>query len=732
MARVRSAVRALVLVAAVAIAAACGGDDGPVGLNPNLFRVDIVSGGGQTGFAGTVVEQPLVVQVRRKDTGAPEEGATVRWRVVSGSGEPTRSASATDETGRAATRVVLGEVEGEVVVEAEVLGLPAVTFPPLTALPAPTIRSLSVTSADPGDTIQIRVDNLPAGIGAEALFDGVAGTVVDRVDGTPTVLSAVVPPPAGVCSASVQQVDVRVRVGGLTTGPAALAVTVPPDPFRVGQVLVIEGTADVGCALLPADGGTAKYLLVALNAAFGDTLGSQLTLGGTSVSFGGPVRTPQAGPAAFDSRLRAFEQRLAARGVPAARPPSDSVRLFGGPSIGDTRQFWVLNDVGATDDGRLTEDEFDRVTAVLQFIGASTLVYVDRNAPDPGLSQADIEFLGETYDRRLYHVAVDFFGEPTDRDGNEQVIVLLTPVVNSLTPRDAEGVIVGFFFGLDLFDPNALGCPECQFSNGGELLYGLVPDPSGVFSDPRSRDRVMELLPGVMVHETQHMVDFRYKVFESNQVALERLWLSEALAHAAEELGGDAVDAAGDAQLADDLYASNFGRAARYLAAPDSFSLTLTTGQGSLGERGAWWLFLRWVAEQYGDFIFRDLTQSPDTGVSNVEARTGESFFRLFADWSVAMWADDLGIPGLASRYQVPKWQLRSILRVDPPGGGTPVYALQPRRETFASFRAGSITELVAAASPFYVELDAAGDTVPLQLQLTTTRAAGLAILRYQ
>jgi hypothetical protein len=292
-------------------------------------------------------------------------------------------------------------------------------------------------------------------------------------------------------------------------------------------------------------------------------------------------------------------------------------------------------------------------------------------------------------------------------------------------------VVVGFFFGLDLYPPNAAGCPECEFSNGSELFYGLVPDPGGDFSDPRTRERVLELLPGVMVHETQHMISFRYKVFESTPAALETLWLSEGMAHMAEELAGDAVDP-DDPDLADDLYLANFGRTARYLAAPDSFSLTATSGTGSLGERGTWWLFLRWMADQYGDFIFRDLTQASANGVANVEAQTGESFFRLFADYMVATWADDLDIPGIAERYQVPKWQLRGILRQDPPGGGGPEYILQPLQETFATFRSSSITQFVTGSSGYYIELDAAGDVAALQLELTALTDAGLAILRYE
>ncbi len=727
----RKLVRPLILALA-ALVAACG-DDGPTdpGLDPRIFELTVVSGGSQTGIAGTVLGEPLVVRVRNRQTGAAEDGARVSWQVVQGAAEVTRSSSPTDDNGLARTRVRLGNAAGAVTVRATVAGLDPVNFSGLNALATPTIQSLSVAQADPGDTIEVRVNDLPASMTALVLFDGVEGVMASRVDGAPAVLRTVVPPPAGVCSATVDPVDVRVRVGGTTTAAASLNVTVPANPFQVGQVLVIEGTTDVQCALLPADGGAAKYLLVALSAQFEQTGSFQVTLGANNVAFREAGTTPPAMEASFDTRLRAFERRLASRVIAPAQPPAAPVgQLFAGPEVGDKKQFWVLNDVDATTDTVLTDDEFDRITATLKFVGVNSLLYIDDAAPATGLTDADIEFLGELYDRRLLDVDLDFFGEPTDVDNNGQVIVLLSPTVNKLTPRGAAGVIVGFFFGLDLFPPNAANCPECRFSNGAELFYGLVPDPSGQFSDARTRERALELLPGVMVHETQHMINFRYEVFENSPPQLERLWLSEGMAHMAEELAGDFIFDSGDPSLADDLYDSNFGRALRYLQEPESASLTADEGQGSLGERGGWWLFLRWIGDQYGDFIFRDMSQAGPDGVANVELQTSESMFRLFADFAVAIWADDQTIPGLSQRYQIPKWQLRSLLRVDQ--GGQPVYALQPRQETFASFRNNQISQFLAGSSPFYVELDAAGQSADLQLNLTAATNAGLAILRYE
>ncbi|NIR45082.1 MAG: hypothetical protein GWN99_11900 [Gemmatimonadetes bacterium] len=711
--------------------AGCNGDDGPTGLDPAVFELAIVSGGGQSGLAGTVVDEPLVARVSRRDGGTPEEGVTVSWGVVSGSGTPTRTTSVTNVDGEASTRVELGSVAGAVAVEASVPGLGSVRFSDLTVLAAPSIASLSVTSADPGDTIEVRVNDLSAGVAAQVLFDGVAGEIVDQTPGAPTVLDVVVPAPIGVCSSTSVSVPVRLRADGVTTAAIALSVSVPANPFQVGQVLVIEGTADASCALLPSDGGNAKYLLVALSAAFEQQGNFQVTLGAGSVALSAADASAAPAATGFHDKLRAIESRLADKGLPMARPESGP-QLFAGPTIGDQRDFWVASDLEAINAGQIDENAFERVTGTLRFVGGNTLLFLDDAVPSNGLTQGDIEMLGELYDRHLYETDVDFFGEPTDVDDNNKTIVLLSPVVNSLTERGSNGVVIGFVFLLDLFDPNTSGCPECRFSNGAEILYGLVPDPDGVHSDPRTRERVLALLPGVMIHETQHMINWRYKVFESVVPGLDRLWLGEGLAHMAEEKGGDALFDLGDIEQANNLYQDNFARVASYLAAPDSFSLTATEGGLIVGARGGWWLFLRWIAEQYGDFILRDLTQEAERGVANVEARTGESFFRLFADFAVAAWADDLAIAGLQARYTVPKWNLREIVQVQPQGGGDPVYALQPLQMTFSTFRGSSINEFLAATSPFYVELDAAGDPNSLQLQLEATTDAGLAILRYE
>ncbi len=683
-------------------------------LDPEKYEMRVVEGDGQSGLAGTVLSQPLVARVQRRSDAAPAVGVRVDWRVREGAAEVTRRSAVTDEDGRAAVRLQFGEATGTVRVEAAASGLIPATFD-LTALRVPELESISPTSVAPGDTVDVGL-NVPPDPAMELLFDGVAGVVVGDTK-EPPVLQAVVPAPAGACGPTVD-VDVRLHLGGLTTAPLPLTVAVPAEPFQVGQVLRIEESGDAGCAALPAAAGTAKYLLAVLSTEF-QTFGQfEVTLSADRVSVAPAPTTATPVTEDFHARLRRLEGDIASHGVTIGAGLGAAAAVE--PQLGSEREFWVVDTTSLVTP--LTEEQFERVTGRLAYRGVHTLVYLDERG---GLQPDDIELLGSVYDQYLYEAAVDFFGEPSDVDDNNKVIVLLTPTVNSLGSPGIEAITVGYSFGLDLLDPNAVGCSDCRFSNGGEVFYGIVSDPEGVFTDPVSRERALELLLPTMVHETQHMISLAVRLFR--QGGRELLWLSEALAHAAEEVGGDALFHARELPLAEDMYLANLDRAWRYLQEPNEHSLTAVIGGGRLAERGAAWLFLRWIAERYGDFIMRDLTQTSAIGVANVEARTGEPFFRLFADWAITLWTDDLSIPNLPERYQIPKWNLRELEVGDPP-----VYALQPLETTFAELEATPIQSFMAATSPLYVIVDAAGATADLQLQLDAMAGAGLAIVRLE
>ena len=63
-------------------------------------------------------------------------------------------------------------------------------------------------------------------------------------------------------------------------------------------------------------------------------------------------------------------------------------------------------------------------------------------------------------------------------------------------------------------------------------------------------------------------------------------------------------------------------------------------------ERGATWLFLRWLASPKGEGIFGQLVQTSNTGIANIEAVAAEPFGALFGDFSAALVVDSIpGVP---------------------------------------------------------------------------------------
>jgi len=144
-------------------------------------------------------------------------------------------------------------------------------------------------------------------------------------------------------------------------------------------------------------------------------------------------------------------------------------------------------------------------------------------------------------------------------------------------------------------------------------------------------------------------------------------WLNEGLSHIAEELGGKYYETkypaplgrANPAQLLPDsaipFVRPQFVNAYAYLGAPTTKSVTTFNGLGALEERGAAWLFLRWLGDQKGEAIYKQLVQTTRTGTDNVADKAGESFPALFGDFGIATYADSVdGVPrtSIPARYR--------------------------------------------------------------------------------
>ncbi len=364
----------------------------------------------------------------------------------------------------------------------------------------------------------------------------------------------------------------------------------------------------------------------------------------------------------LDAGLRQREAAMPARARPLARAPSDRPAAF------DTlRTFSVLNTLAAT-------PTFAPVHARLAFAGAQVLLYVDTVA-SASLSAGELASMGALYDTLLTPAALGAFGPTSDLDANGRLVFLITPVVNALVTAQecaTSGFVRGFFYGHDL-------ASDAVTSNRGEIIYGYVPDPGGRWSCAHTAASVEANLPPTFIHELQHLISYGAHVVARGG-ASEVPWLNEGLSHVAEELGSRLWEARFPApagrtdpsQLFPDAagpyITPNLLSSWRFLATSGAYSLSSCAPASfcTQSERGGTWLFLRWLADQEGDGILRQLVQSALTGRANLEAAAGASTAALLGDFAVAVSADSLegtARTAVDARFQFADRQLRLIYR---------------------------------------------------------------------
>ena len=447
-------------------------------------------------------------------------------------------------------------------------------------------------------------------------------------------------------------------------------------PLSVPYGVVTVTSDKLNCLTLPGNGAT--YLIVAQFAAVGDPadvvnweLGTpSVTAAAASISanartvpavLDNPLRRQ------FETTLRALEKKIAPRArdeAIAARARAATVRaaVSAPPALGTTRTFKVV--------AALDGSSFTSATARLAYAGDHVLLYVDTLGG--GFSDAQFQSLGALFDKDLYSIDVRAFGAESDVDQNGRVIALFTPKINALVDRSScafAGYVTGFFYGTDLLvsDPN---------SNKGEIFYSYIPDSTGAYSCPHTAASVLNVVGGTFLHELQHMISFNQHVLVRG-AAQEEVWLNEGLGQIAEELGSEYYEAKypppSGRSTTTQLFPDSAGPfiqpqlldAYVYLNTTRGHSVTSYTGGGSLEERGATWLFLRWLATQKSENIFGRLVQTSATGIANIEAQSGEKFGALFGDFSVALTVDSIpGVPrsNVPARFRFGARNLRQLM----------------------------------------------------------------------
>jgi hypothetical protein len=340
--------------------------------------------------------------------------------------------------------------------------------------------------------------------------------------------------------------------------------------------------------------------------------------------------------------------------IPAPRVPA-RVSTQGGPPD-SIRSFHVISDSSGT--------TYKTSVARLSYTGTYVYVYLDTLSPPApnGFTSAQLQQFGQYADQVLYPLDLNTFGPPTDIDNNGHVIMLLTPIVNALTPTaecSTEGFVAGFFNSADLDDP---GDPE---SNDGEIFYQLVPDSTGLFSCSHTVSDVESITPGTFLHELQHMINNGQHVLIHGGEP-EEGWLDEGESIVATELGARYYDAkygyptgtgrTDPSQLfpdsAEPFITEQLFDSYTWLTDPDTASLTLhTDADCCLAWRAGDWLLLRYVGDQFDSTVYARLDQSNLTGTNNLAHATGVPFATMFASFGTALYTDS--VPGVA-RSSIP------------------------------------------------------------------------------
>lgn len=298
-------------------------------------------------------------------------------------------------------------------------------------------------------------------------------------------------------------------------------------------------------------------------------------------------------------------------------------------TVGQTRTFKVLADL--TDTRVLTT-----VTAELRIATDNLLVYVDvRN--ENALSDQELEEVILPFDD-IINFERELFGEESDVNADGLVTVLMTQAVNELGSLSG-GIISGYFYGADLYSEEIF-----ESSNEMEIIYTLVPDPTGSFGSAVSKSFSMSnILPSVLPHELQHMINYNQHVFV-NEGSSEESFLNEGLSHLAEDIysiQNGYMESTG---------VENPSRVSLYL---NSTEQTCITCGSNIVQRGGSYLLMRYLYEQAQNGRFSDVTDGADlisnlintnkTGIENITQATlgsqdEDDFDTLFSDFIMAVY----------------------------------------------------------------------------------------------
>jgi len=501
-----------------------------------------------------------------------------------------------------------------------------------------------------------------------------------------------------------------------TTGPHIRRCTAADAAVNlaVNQYVSIDPATDSGCAVFPATTTlAAEYLIVPQLTSGVPAQTAGFRLGGDTIlpapSAPAPGQSAELNPAElFHRYLRLGDERRfwGFAPEPAQGPRPRASTTASPPGMNTRRVFQVC---AKTDCSR-----FDPVVARVRALKTKVAIYVDSLAPAGGLDSTQLDSIANTFDQRLYAIDTAAFGRESDIDSNTVVLVLMTNTVNKLVNASectTSGFVAGFFFGADI-DP---AFRNDSRSNKGEVFYSIVADPAGTLSCSHSAAEVQRFVPVTFVHEFQHMISFNQHVLVRGGNG-ELLWLNEGFSHYAEELGGRSYALSPSGQVTDctigttecRFYGGDLLDAYEFLDSTSNHFLLPTAGIGTLAERGAAWLFVRYMVDKYAagntmanwNALTRSLVGTSQTGAQNIATVTGSPFTTVVSRWALANYVTDRG--GVPPELQYNSWNLHAVYSSLHTQNSNIFKQFYPLVPTISAGRAVSLSGTLRAGSGIY------------------------------
>ena len=730
----------LLLGGVLALVAACKREgatepDGPTA-TPAAIRIE--GGSSQSARVGSALPQPLTVLVLDAQN-RPLRNVGVEFRALAGSGTTTPSRASTGSDGRASVSWTLGTVAGTQTVSASALGVTAINFVATATPGAATQVAISPPSANlpVGDTLRLQ------GTLRDEFANAIAGGNVTWTSDAPAIAS--VNALGTVRAVAVGTATIRGAAAGtalvgsvvLTVLPAGASVcgATAPTAFRVGDVVPLAAGATASTLCVGADLAGAEFGLVTVSGSTVFANSTPFTVSGQGLGtfsaielssmlrsvvgkIGAPVTASRSADPTGTGWMRddGFEQALRLRErrelAPLRRPMMRALgteelptRSFNQPRTATVGQILTLN-ANASSACASPDNRAGRVAA----IGDRIIVVADTANPSGGYSDDEYRTIAAYWDSVIHPLDVQNFGEPSNIGGYNKIIAFYTRAVNQLTPRGASFVIGGFFFQRDLFPKTTQpGFAACAGSNEAEMMYLLVPDPTGLVNgNVREKARTTQFNYGTLVHEFQHLINAGRRLHVTpGGDNVEQVWLDEGLSHTAEELLFYRVTGLAPTQNIDiarirsttatlDAFNSfalaNMVRLGEYLQNPAANSPWAPNDQ--LATRGAIWQFLRFASARTPDAAayYRRLADAPQSGLANLQANLPAPLPDLLRDWAIAQIGDDVAT-GLGPTNSFPSWNFRSVLLALRQGNGEPLFGGYPLPvRTLASGAASEVT----------------------------------------